>query len=227
MTKAVVLFDVVNTLVKEAKDESSFLAEAIRGIYGFSVEVRASDYEGMASQEAVEALLLKNGVEKDYVEERLQRIVEELPYSYYNVAGHDKMLAMEGANDAIKTLAKNDITLGLVTGAAKGMVTNMFDRAGLDFQAFKFGVYGNSGKTMEDIVKVAAETVSNGAGLNRERIVVVSSSPRTISGAKASGLIPIGVTTGSFSAEQLRQAGAKIVMNRLTDKKEILKAALS
>ena len=137
------------------------------------------------------------------------------------------MLAMEGANDAIKTLAKNDIALGLVTGAAKGMVTNMLDRAGLDFHAFKFGVYGNAGKTMEDIVKVAAETVFKEAGLGGERIVVVSSSPRTISGAKASGLIPIGIATGSFSAEQLRQAGAKLVMNRLTDKKGILKTVLA
>jgi phosphoglycolate phosphatase-like HAD superfamily hydrolase len=223
MPNPIVLFDVQNTLVKEVKDESAFLAEAIRGIYGFSVDVKESDYDGMAFQEAIEGILLKNDVDKEYINEHLERIIKELPYSYYNVAGHDRMLALDGAADLIKNLSRNEVSLGIVTGAAKGMVTNMFDRAGLDFGAFKFGFYGDSGKTMADIIKAAAEGVSNEAGAPKDRIFVVSSSPRAIAGAKVSGLIPIGVATGSFNANQLKEAGAKIVLNKLTEKKELMK----
>jgi phosphoglycolate phosphatase-like HAD superfamily hydrolase len=223
MPKGVVLFDVLNTLVKEAKDESGFLAEAIRGIYGFSVDVKESDYDGVAMQEAIEAILLRNGAEKDYIEGGLRRIMEELPYSYYNVAGHDRIIAENGAKEVLNGLRRDGFDLGIATGAAKGMVANMFARAEVDFSMFKFGVYGDAGKTMGDIMKVAAETVPKDAGVSIDRVFVVSSAPAVVAAAKAAGLTPIGVHLGKSTEAELSGAGAKAVARDFSDRKTIRK----
>ncbi len=224
MTEKVVLFDVVNTLVKEVKDESAFLAEAIKGIYGFSVEVKESDYDGVGFQEAVETILLRNNVDNDYIKSNLSRIMEELPYSYYNFAGHDPIVTIDGAKELLKALGGASLGLGLITGAAKGMVTNMFERSGIDSSQFKFEFYGNAGKTMSDIIKVAVESLSKEQKIGRESIFVVSSSQAVLSAAKTAGLTPIGVAVGKSSATDLSSAGAKIVVTSLGDKQSIMDA---
>ncbi len=224
MSRAVVLFDVLNTLVKERKDQSAFLEEAIRGIYGPTVSVKEGDYDGLGMKEAIERLLLQSGEDSAYVQAGLDRIMKEIPYSYYNVAGHDAIDVLGGAKELLRELAKSDVAVGLATGLPKGVVENMMERAGIDMGQFSVSAYADSGKTMRDIVAAAATTAK--ASLGTDRMFTVVSSAAAASASKACDVAPIGVLTGRASEEQMRQAGAAVVVNGLGDRKAILKTVL-
>ncbi len=53
--------------------------------------------------------------------------------------------------------------------------------------------------------------------LAADHILVVGDTPHDVACAHAVGAQPIGVATGGFSVEQLRQSGAAIVFDDLSD----------
>ena len=111
-----VLFDVGGTLVKDAKDVSEYVAESIRNIYGTVVDVNLSDYQGMTSQQIAEDVLRRNGMPQEEIEQKLVRYTEDLFYTYYNVAGHDRQVVADGTKEILDEFSKRGALIGIATG---------------------------------------------------------------------------------------------------------------
>lgn len=217
-----VLFDVNNTLTKDTKDISEYVAESIRNIYGTMVEVELQKYEGMTAQETAEAVLLENGMPKDEIGLKLVRYTEDLFYSYYNVAGHDRQLLLDGAKDIVERLSKENVLMGIATGEPEKLARFRLEKVGLnDF--FKFGAYGNEGKGADEIVAKAIEKARAGFAFSG-KVAVVSCYPNFMSAAKKSGATAIGVKGEKFSADDLSAAGASTVIRSLKEQDSVTKA---
>lgn len=218
MPDVAVLFD-ANALLKETKDVSTYMFEVIQNVFGHLIDdIKLSDYEGMTSQETVIAILKKNGVSDADITDKLANYVEEVPYSHYNVAGHDAVDVADGAKDALEALSRdNKVIVGMATGQMERIVRNMFERAHMDMDNyFKIGAYGS---VSPDFSKILEDAVSKAEsmGVSRDRIYFVSSAPQPISMAKSIGVKVIGITFNNFSKHELALAGASTVIKNIKD----------
>jgi phosphoglycolate phosphatase-like HAD superfamily hydrolase len=64
-------------------------------------------------------------------------------------------------------------------------------------------------------VRTAISQVANGA--RPEEVLVIGDTPHDVSSALDNGVIAVGVATGSFSEDDLRQSGAQMVFADFSD----------
>ena len=216
-----VLFDVNNTLTKDTKDISEYVQESIRNIYGTLVDVDLSKYEGMTAQETAEAVLLENGMPKDEVEQKLARYTEDLFYSYYNVAGHDRQLAVDGAKDLLAELSKEDALIGMATGETEKMARFRLEKTSM-LEYFMFGAFGNEAKSADEIVAKAIQKAKDDFSFSG-KAVLVSCYPNFVKAAKQNGIAPVGLANGKFTRDVLSEAGAESVIGDLRSRSDINK----
>lgn len=215
------MFDINNTLTKDTKDISEYVQESIRNIYGVLVDVDLSKYEGMTAQETAEAVLLENGMPRDEIEQKLVRYTEDLFYSYYNVAGHDRQLALDGARELLDELSRQGALIGIATGEAERVAKFRLEKTGLG-SYFKFGAFGNEAKSAEGIVAKALEKAKSGFSFSG-KAVLVSSYPNFVKAAKRAGIASVAVENSRFPEGVLSEAGAEKVVKNLKDKGTITK----
>ncbi len=215
-----VLFDVGNMLVTDSKDVSEYMSESIRNIYGRIVTVDLKNYPGWTSQEIVEDVLRKDNMDESEIQAKLHRITEDLFYTYYNVAGHDKQVLVEGSRDLLAQLWKEDVTIGMITGEAERIAKLRAEKTTIH-GFFKFGVYGGDGKTFDDIVKSAVSKAESDLRISKNDVLIVANSLRLVKGAKNAGVAVIGIAE-NVPENELKSAGANLIVRSIKDKGKIL-----
>lgn len=216
-----ILFDVNDTLTRDTKDVSEYVSESIRNIYGTLADVDLSKYEGMTSKEIAEAVLLENGMPKEDIEQKLVRYTEDLFYSYYNVAGHDRQILIDGAKELLEELSKNGALMGIATGEAEKIARFRLEKAGLSGY-FKFGAFGSEGKSARDILGKALEKAKSGFAFSGDAVLVCSY-PSFVIAAKSLGTRCAVFAGGKFSEAELKDDGADVVIKSLRDKDKVTK----
>jgi phosphoglycolate phosphatase len=70
-----------------------------------------------------------------------------------------------------------------------------------------------------ELTRVALERagIVVGRQLNQSEALVVGDSPDDVQAARGAGAVAVGVASGRFSADQLREAGAEFVLGSLHD----------
>lgn len=215
------LFDVKDLLTKDSIDISEYCAESIRNIYGVSIEFSMSDYAGMTAQETAEAALVANGMQKDDADEKLPRLMEDLFYTYYNVAGHEKQLIVDGADELLKELKSKGAVIGIATGEIEKIARFRLEKAGLS-EYFSFGAFGNEARDANGIVEAALQKAGAEFGTGSGGLMVCTC-PSFIVAAKSKGMKCVGVASGAFAKEALADAGADLAVESLKDRGKIAK----
>ena len=84
---------------------------------------------------------------------------------------------------------------------------------------FLFGGYGSDSKDRTELTRRALERagVLLGEPLDPREVLVVGDTPHDVDAAHGAGAIAVGVATGHFSREQLRDAGADYVLGSLEE----------
>lgn len=219
-TEGFALFDTYETVAKNAKDVSGYVAESIMNIYGVIVKVDLGKYEGLTSKQAVKEILLEYGLPEADIDARLDRYLEDLPYSYYNVAWSDKIQVTDGAKDLLEDMEKKEILVGIATGEEERVAHMRLGKLGID-QHFKFGAYGEAGLIFNDILENALKK-SEELGVPRENGIYIASTPSLINIANRAKIRTVGVETDKHSKEELKNAGADITVKSLKDKGRII-----
>lgn len=218
MAENAVLFDVQNTIVKETKEVSQYYYEAIRSSYGLSIDnIMLADYEGHTVQETLAAILSKQGLTKSEIYARHEFFLEELPYAYYNVAGHDRAVLADGAKDILNRLSKkSDTIMGVATGQLERISKNLSERAGLKYEDyFKFGAYGDASEGMPKIIDVAISKAVRDYGIERRHISFICSSISSLRAAQSVGINAIGVIPDTASMKGLAATRADHIVKSL------------
>lgn len=226
MADKAVLFDVQDTLIKESKDVSDYWFEAIRFVYGLSLDkIKIADYEGFTVQETLIDILEKNGLSRDEIYARHEQFIEELPYAHYNVAGHDKAVLVGGAKEILSHLkSNNSFMIGAASGQLERILKNMFHRVDMDYDSyFKFGAYGNVNESITKIIDVALATAEKDFGIDKHHITFVSNTGRHVKAAHALGIKAIGVITDDFSRRELEKVGITHAVKNLKEVERLLK----
>ncbi len=220
MVEKAVLFDVQETMIRETKEVSQYYFEAIRNAYGLSIDdIRLADYDGYTVQETLDAILAKQGLKRNEIYEKQDLFLEELAYAHYNVAGHDRAVLVDGAQDVLNKLVKrNDVVIGVATGQLERILRNLFDRAGMSYgNYFKFGAYGNASESMPKIIDVALHRASEDYGVDRKHVSFVCGSGRFFTAAQSVGIKAIGVIADRDSRNGLSPGHADHIVKSLKE----------
>ncbi len=131
---------------------------------------------------------------------------------------------MPGIRELLDALhARPDVFVGLLTGNFEAGARIKLDHFDL-WRYFRCGAYGDDAADRNLLVPIALQRARS-MGLPEiapDDVIVVGDTPHDVACAHAAGAVPVGVATGGFSVEQLREAGADLVFADLGDTEAFL-----
>ena len=147
-------------------------------------------------------------------DEYLARLREEIAEPGEGVKG-----VMPGVRELLTRLqSRKDVVLGLLTGNFEQGARLKLEHFDL-WRHFKCGAFGDDAADRNALVPFAVERARGcGAGdVPYERVLVIGDTPHDVACADAVGAVPVAVATGNYSVDQLRETGAAIVLEDLSD----------
>jgi phosphoglycolate phosphatase-like HAD superfamily hydrolase len=132
------------------------------------------------------------------------------------VATSEGYRVLDGVEDTLGALIDAGITVGIVSGALEGAARIKLARGNLN-RFFVFGGYGSDSPSRATLTQLTIDRASafHSEVIEPSEVYIVGDTPNDIKAAKAIGAVAVNVATGSFTVEQLRDAGSDHVMPSL------------
>jgi phosphoglycolate phosphatase len=141
--------------------------------------------------------------------------------------------ALPGAAEVLATLAEpryaGQVVQSLLTGNVPALARVKLGALGLtDHLDLVIGAYGDVSAVRSDLVPVARQNAADryGTDFAGRATVLVGDTPNDVRAATVNGAVSVAVATGSFTGEQLADAGADVVLADLTDTAQVVSAIL-
>jgi len=213
-----VLFDIDSTILVTGGAGGAAWQRAFEELFGVEANVAERTDAGMTDPEIAE-IVFREAVGRDgATEERARAIgcyLKHLPDTVRESAGYRLMPGIEALLDR---LIDEGRLLGLVTGNIEAAAHIKLSRAGLN-RFFSFGGYGSDSGDRTEVTRAAlrrAELVSGGS-LRTEACIAVGDTPRDVRAGHGAGIRVVGVATGRYSVDELREAGADWALASVKD----------
>jgi phosphoglycolate phosphatase-like HAD superfamily hydrolase len=107
--------------------------------------------------------------------------------------------------------------VGLLTGSTEATARIKLESAGLAFDQFTCNAFSEDGELREALPPAARARFAQLFGHPPNTVILIGDTPRDIQAALATGCEFIGVTTGPYGRSALEQAGARLILNALSD----------
>ena len=206
---AAVLFDIDGTLLVTGGAGAVAWQRAFEELHGVEADIGEHTEAGMTDPEIAE-IVFREVIGRDGTPaERSQAIAGYLNHLADAVAESDGYRVMPGVEDLLPRLIEKGMMLGLVTGNIEAAAHIKLDRAHLN-RFFAFGGYGSDSRDRTELTKRALERGAEVAGkpLDKAATIAVGDTPRDVEAGHGAGIEVVGVATGSYSVDQLHDAGA-------------------
>jgi phosphoglycolate phosphatase len=204
-----VLFDIDGTILVTGGAGGAAWQRAFDELYGVEADVAEHTDAGMTDPE-IAAIVFREVIGREgSPEERARAIAGYLRHLPDTVDESKGYRVMPGIEPLLDRLIDDGALLGLVTGNIEAAAHVKLARAGLN-RFFSFGGYGSDSADRTEVTEAAlrrAELVSGGA-LTDGACLAVGDTPRDVKAGHGAGIEVVGVATGSYSVEELEDAGA-------------------
>ncbi len=204
-----VLFDIDGTILVSGGAGGAAWQRAFAELHGVEADVAEHTDAGMTDPEIVGIIFREVVGREGSPAERARALAAYLRHLPDTVAESEGYRVMPGIEPLLDRLIDNGVLLGLVTGNIEAAAHVKLSRAGLN-RFFSFGGYGSDSRDRTELTKAAlrrGELVSGGI-LDEGACFAVGDTPRDIKAGHGAGIRVVGVATGSYSVEELREAGA-------------------
>ena len=212
----ILLFDIDGTLVSTGGAGAVAWKQAFDELYGIPADIGEFTDAGMTDPDVgaktFEAVMHREPTPHELAQ-LVQRRLERLPEA---VARSEGYRVLPGVRERLQQLSRDGHLLGIITGNGDGAAHIKLARGDL-VRWFSFGAYATAGLARAGIVRQAVERGEAflGEDVPNEDIFVIGDTPLDISAAHAVDCTAIGVATGNFDADALREAGADHVLATL------------
>ena len=137
---------------------------------------------------------------------------------------HPRKMIMPGVRPLLDALAsRDDAYLALLTGNYERAARLKLEHFDL-WRYFECGAFADDAPDRNSLVPKALARIRarGGPTVDPSDVVVIGDTPHDVACALAVGARPVGVATGPFSADQLRESGAAVVFENLSDTEAFL-----
>ena len=204
-----VLFDIDGTLLVTGGAGAVAWQRAFAQLYEVEANIDEHTDAGMTDPE-IAAIVFRQVIGREgSPEERSRAIGCYLKHLPDTVAESDGYRVMPGVEALLDRLIDAGVLLGLVTGNIEAAAHIKLARGHLN-RFFSFGGYGSDSADRTEVTKAAlqrAELVSGGT-LQNGACIAVGDTPRDVKAGHGAGIRVVGVATGSYAVDQLKNAGA-------------------
>jgi phosphoglycolate phosphatase-like HAD superfamily hydrolase len=202
------LFDIDNTLLKNSSSHRRAIHYGLSSVYKTDADVESINPHGMTDKQILTEVLKNNGLDTQKIEEKMERCIELINRSFFQFVMEEELVVLTGARELIVELWKKNLLLGLVTGNLEPIAWEKLRRTGLQ-RYFKIGGFGSDDHRRSALVKTAVLKAREKLGFYPEgNVFLIGDTPRDIEAGREAGVHTIGVATGTFTREELRDAGA-------------------
>jgi phosphoglycolate phosphatase len=213
---AAVLFDIDSTLITTGGAGAVAWRRAFEELHGVAADIGEFTQGGMTDPE-VGRLTFTGVLGREPAREELaQLMARRLSHLDEAVADSQGYRVMPGVEGTLERLIEGGALLGLTTGNVEAAAHIKLARANLN-RFFSFGGYGSDSTDRAELTRTALErgALVSGGRLEPAECVSVGDTPLDVAAGHGAGIRVIGVATGPFSAEQLREADADHVLESL------------
>ncbi len=208
-----VLFDIDGTLLVTGGAGGAAWKRAFAELHGVEANVAEHTDAGMTDPE-IAAILFREVVGREGSgEERAKAIgcyLKHLPETVAESAGYR---VIPGVEELLDRLIDAGLLLGLVTGNIEAAAHIKLARGRLN-RFFSFGGYGSDSSDRTEVTKAALRRGSlvSGGTLADGACIAVGDTPRDVRAGHGAGIKVVGVATGKYSADELRESGADVAL---------------
>ena len=221
----IVLFDIDGTLVLTGRAGLRGMTSAFSRLYGSTGALEGIPVAGRTDRAIVSDALRAAGraVTSDEIRRLRDAYVADLQIEIGRpVADFSGVLpGVEALLDELD--AEPGVSVGLLTGnfeAGARIKLGHFDL----WDRFAFGAFGDDHDDRNALVPIALARARE-AGIAEppaDRVVVIGDTPLDVACARAHGARAVAVATGSYSSDQLRDAGADVVVDTLIGARSLI-----
>ncbi|MEP7160173.1 MAG: HAD hydrolase-like protein [Dermatophilaceae bacterium] len=214
----VVLFDIDETLVHTGGAGARSWAWAFDQLHGIPADIGAHSSAGetdpQVGRKTFHAVL---GRDPSF-DEMARLYATYLWHLAEDIWASPDYRVLDGVEPLLQRLGDAGVMIGVVSGAMEGAAHMKMEPGKLN-RYFTFGAYGSDSPDRDELTElgVAKAARLHGHELNRSQVYVVGDTPRDIEAAHAAGVVAVGVASGHYDVDALREAKADHVMASLSE----------
>lgn len=202
-----VLFDVDGTLLTTGGAGAVAWSKAFVDVHGVPVDIEKVTESGMTDSD-VAAASLKSILNRDPTAEEIQAVTR--PYLEYlpdAVKNSEKYRIEPGIVPLLERLQSEGYLLGVTTGNIEPAARIKLSRGDLN-RFFDFGGFGSDSRIRSELTMKAVERgiEASGGKLALEDFIAIGDTPRDVEAGHTIGIRVVGVATGHFTTEDLKEA---------------------
>lgn len=227
----IVLFDIDGTLLWSDGAGRRAIHAALREVFG-GIGPEGHRFDGKTDKQIVRELMRHEGHDDAHIDARMDallvRYVEQLHRELRNPDHMPKRLP--GVPEVLDALeARDDVTLGLLTGNVGEGAAAKLRAVGIDPSRFVVNAFGSDHEHRPELPAIAQQRAAELLGIDvpGDRVVVIGDTPADVTCGRDIGARAIGVATGRYSVDELASYGAHAVFRDLTDTDAVVQAIVS
>jgi phosphoglycolate phosphatase len=211
------LFDIDGTLISTGGASDRAWHRAFAELHG--VDVNVPDYTGKGVPDPEVGLECFRGAlgREPSGAEMAALMALRQRYLGEEVASSPGYRVMPGVVELLERLTGAGRLVGLITGNTEPAAHTKLARADLN-RFFAFGGYGSDANVRVDVCRKALDRAEIAAGgrLDRAGSIATGDTPLDVEAGHGAGIRVVGVATGEYSVEDLREGGADWAVADLT-----------
>jgi len=224
-----ILWDIDLTLVDYTGTGRAWYGGALARVTGQQLR-HLPNFAGRTERSLAKEMLTTHGA--DPCDEQVERMFAEL----VAIAGADRPRfpslgrALIGSAEILTALAaRDDVVQSLVTGNLPTLAGYKLEAFDLHHHVdFEIGGYGSLSEAREDLVAdaMARAAAKHGTEFPPTSVVVIGDTPMDVAAGRHHGTVTVGVATGRYTAAELADSGAHVVLPNLADTPTVTRALL-
>ena len=217
-----VLWDIDGTLISARGFGGLMYRHAFQAAFGRELEGPV-DLGGRTELDIIEETLRQHGIE--HTEESSRLLADALASSFETrrgeLPGHGEVLP--GAIEALEHFADDPrVHQGVLTANLKSVALVKLEEFGLAHLVdFDVSAFGDDHADRAELVTFARERARHIRPFSHDEVVLIGDTPHDVRAATKAGVRLVAVATGRSSRQDLHRAGAQIVIDDLSDLKEL------
>ena len=223
-----VLFDIDGTILQSNGAGRRAMIAALREVFG-GAGPEDHRYDGKTDPQIVREVMRLEGHRDAHIDERMDALMALYLARLERELERTDTHVYPGIVELLAALERrDDIILGLLTGNLRDGAFAKLRAAGIDPDRFQVGAFGSDHEHRRELPGLARQRaqVELGVELDGEHLVVIGDTPADIECGRSLGVRAIGVATGSYTVDELRECGAHAVFATLADTDRVMSAII-